>query len=146
MPPTSPKDTPGRRLAGGAFAFLKAAELLHEDDPASWAWATCYVNIGFALELALKGFIREKGGSEKEQRDVGHDLLKAYHHACAQSFRSSHPLQLPLIEELNPHFKDMSLRYLTGEWIELPGISEAIAVTRFLILDVHEQCGFLRQE
>ena len=138
------RDTPGRRLAGGAFAFLRAAELLHQSDPASWAWATCFVNIGFALELGLKGFIREKGCTEKEQRDVGHDLRKAYELAVAQGYRSSSSLQVRLIEAINPHFQDMSLRYLSGEWIELPGIPEAIDVARLLLLDVHEQCGFYR--
>lgn len=139
------EDTPGRRLAGGAFAFLRAAELLHEADPASWAWATCYVNIGFAIELALKGFLRERGGLEKEQQhEIRHDLSEAYCRAINRGFQPSHPLQKPLVDDLTPHFKDMSLRYLTGEWIELPSISEAIGVARLLILDVHEQCGFIR--
>lgn len=142
--PKRPKDTPGHRLAGGAFAFLRAVELLHKDDPASWAWATCFVNIGFALELALKAFIREKGGTEKEQRGLGHDLAEAYTTAIMRGFRSSHHLQKSLVEKLAPHFKDMSLRYLTGEWIELPRITEAIHIARQLILDVHEQYGFVR--
>lgn len=140
-----PEDTPGRRLGGGAFAFLRTAELLHAADPNAWAWATCFVNIGFALELGLKAFLREKGGSEKEQRDLGHDLLRSYQLAVARGLRPSHPLQARLIDELSPPFKDMSLRYLRGEWIDLPSISEAIGVTRMLLLDVHEQCGFIRQ-
>ena len=137
-------DTPGRRLAGGAFAFLRAAELLHESDPASWAWATCFVNIGFALELGLKGFLRERGFSEEEQVAIGHDLSKAFYAATARGFKPSHPLQRPLMDELSPHFKKMSLRYLDGSWVDLPAISDAIIVARLLILDVHEQCGFVR--
>ena len=142
--PEHPKDTPGRRLAGGAFAFLRAAELLHEDDPASWAWATCFVNIGFALELGLKGYIREKGGSEKEQRDLGHDLSKAYQAALDRGFKPSNAYSGWIIEEITPHFKDMSLRYLIGGEVQLPSISHAIGLTRILIVDVHEQCAFLR--
>ena len=136
-------DTPGRRLAGGAFAFLRAAELLHEDDPASWAWATCFVNVGFALELALKGFIREKGGDEKDQKAVGHDLWQAFLLAIDRGFKPSNAFSAWLVREISPHFKDMSLRYLIGGAVELPPISQAIGITRLLILDVHEQCGFV---
>ena len=132
-------------MAGGASAFLRAAELLHENDPASWAWATCFVNIGFAIELGLKAFLRENGMSENGQRALGHDLAETYRTAVIQGFRSSHPAQAALIDQLSPHFSDMSLRYLTGEWVHLPGIPGAIAAAQSLLLDVHEQCGFLRQ-
>ena len=48
-------DTQGLRLISSGIAFWKAAKLLHEDDPQSLAWAPCFVNLGFAIELGLEG-------------------------------------------------------------------------------------------
>ena len=135
--PEHPRATPGRRLGGGAFAFLRAAELLHKDDPASWAWATCFVNVGFALGLALKGFIREKGGDEKDQKAVGHDLWQAFLLAVDKGFKPSNAFSAWLIREINPHYKDMSLRYLVGGAVELPPLPQAIAITRMLMAVIY---------
>jgi hypothetical protein len=60
-------DTPGLRLISSASAFWRAAQLLHEYDPQSLAWAPCFVNLGLVIELGLKGF-RENTGSQTQSK------------------------------------------------------------------------------
>jgi hypothetical protein len=94
-------DTPGLRLISSALAFCRAATLLHEGDLKSLAWAPCFVNLGLAIELGLKGFLREQGMTEAEQRAFQHDLVRAFDAAVARGFEPSHPLQRTLAEEIN---------------------------------------------
>lgn len=132
-------DTQGLRLISSGFAFWKAAKLLHQDDPQSLAWAPCFVNLGLAIELGLKGFLREQGMSEPEQKDIGHDLVKAFQECLARGFRPTHPLQSTLADKINPHYKDMSLRYQIGVSVDLPLLKDAISVTRSLMDALHHQ-------
>ena len=132
-------DTPGLRLTSSALAFWKAAKLLHEDDPQSLAWAPCYVNLGLAIELGLKGFLREQGMSEAEQIALGHDLVKAFQESLARGFSPTHPLQSKLADEINPRYKDMSLRYQIGVSANLPLLADAIDVTFSLLQVLHLQ-------
>ena len=132
-------DTPGLRLISSGIAFWKAAKLLHEDDPQSLAWAACFVNLGLAIELGLKGFLREQGLSEAEQKALGHDLVKAFRESVARGFRPTHPLQSKLADEINPHYKDMSLRYQIGMSLDLPLLNDAISVAWSLMEALHQQ-------
>jgi hypothetical protein len=88
-------DTQGLRLIGSGIAFWKAAKLLHEDDlrtnPQALAWAPCFAILGLAIEVGLKGFLREQGMSDTEQKALGHDLVKAFHESLARGFRPTHP-------------------------------------------------------
>jgi hypothetical protein len=132
-------DTPGLRLISSAFAFWRAAKLLHEDDPKSLTWAPCFVNLGLAIELGLKGFSREHGMTETEQKALGHDLVKAFQDALARGFRPTHPLQSNLADEINSHYKDMSLRYQIGVSANLPLLEDAITVTSLLMQALYFQ-------
>jgi hypothetical protein len=132
-------DTQGLRLISSGIAFWKAAKLLHEDDPQSLAWAPYFVNLGFAIELGLKGFLREQGMSDAEQKALGHDLVKAFHESLARGFCPTHPLQSKLAGEINPHYKDMSLRYQIGVSVDLPLLKDAIYVTQLLMGALHQQ-------
>lgn len=126
---TSLPDTQGLRLISSGIAFWKAAQLLHRDDPESLAWAPCFVNLGLAIELGLKGFLRERGMSEAEQKGLNHDLVKAFDQSIIRGFCPTHPLQSQLAKDLNPHYKDMSLRYQNGISVDLPLLQDAIDVT-----------------
>jgi hypothetical protein len=133
-------DTPGLRLLFSALVFCRAAKLLHDEDPNASAWAPCFVNLGLAIELGLKGFLREQGMSEAEQMALRHDLVRAFDAALARGFKPSHPLQLTLAKEINPHYKDMSLRYQNGTSVSLPPLEDAIYMTRLLLNDINIQC------
>lgn len=132
-------DTPGLRLISSAFAFLRAATLLHEEDPQSLTWAPCYVNLGLAIELGLKGFLREQGMSDAEQKALGHDLVKAFQESIARGFAPTHPLQSKLADEINPHYKYMSLRYQIGVSVNLPLLKDAINVISLLVQALYLQ-------
>jgi hypothetical protein len=133
------EEMPGLALAMNASAFLRAAETLHDSDPSGWGWVACYVNIGFAVELALKAYLREKGGSEKLQKRLGHDLVAAYSEAVQRGYSPSDDLQSLLVRDVSPSFQDMSVRYGTFGWIELPAIEAALWVARGLVEDVWKQ-------
>ena len=143
-PELDPHDRPGRRMIGGALAFHRAASLLLEHDPKALAWATMFVNLGFAIELGLKAYLREMGMSEEGQIALRHDLVKAFNKALEAGFQPPHAAVEALIVELNPHHKDMSLRYLTGTSIDLPEIAQAIVVVGWLLKALHEQGPFRR--
>jgi hypothetical protein len=98
------------------------------------------VNLGLAIELGLKGFLREHGMSEAEQIALRHDLVRAFDAALACGFKPSHPLQQTLAKEINPHYKDMSLRYQNGTSVSLPPLKDAIYMTRLLLNDIYIQC------
>ena len=134
-------DTPGRRLIGGAFAYWRAAELLYAFDPTSLAWATGFTNLGLAIELSLKGFIRERGGSEAQQRSLNHYIGRALTQAKDMGFQPSHPAIAEFVLELDPHYSDMSLRYLFGTSVELATMPNAIAIVHRLLMDVSAQVG-----
>jgi len=92
-----------------------------------------------AIELGLKGFLREKGMSETKQRALNHDLVKAFETAVRCGFKPTHKLQERLVRDLDPHYKDMSLRYSAGTSVELLRLPQAIPVTRLLLYDLHTQ-------
>jgi hypothetical protein len=116
------------------------AELLHEDDARSLAWAPCFYNLGQAIELGLKGFLREKGMNEAQQRTLQHDLVKAFEVALANGFDPPHILLGTLVSEINPHYKDMSLRYQIGTGVSLPPLKDAIGATQLLLHTLRTQC------
>jgi hypothetical protein len=132
-------DTQGLRLISNGLAFLKAAKLLHDTDPEEFTWAPCFVNLGLAIELGLKGFLREQGMLEAEQKGIAHDLIKAFEASLTCGFRPTYPLQSQLIDALNPHYKDMSLRYQIGTSVELPLLRDAIVVTESLTFALYDQ-------
>ena len=133
-------DDSGLALAMNASAFLRAAEALHESEPAGWGWTAFYVNIGFAVELALKAYVREKGGSASDQLGLGHNLVAAYHAAVSRGYQPSDPLQQRLVEDISPPLMDV--RYGTCGLIPLPLIEAALKVARGLVEDVWRQCPF----
>lgn len=132
-------DTPGLRLISSGLSYCKAAELLHLSDPNSVEWAPCFAIVGLAIEVGLKGYLREHGMSEAQQRRLGHDLADAFRQAVSHGFKPSHPLQEALAVELSPHYKDMSLRYQIGASLDLPVVKDVIEVARSLIHDLYVQ-------
>lgn len=77
--------------------------------------------------------------SDAEQKALGHDLVKAFQEAVTQGFRPTHPLQSRLADEVNPYYKDMSLRYQIGVSVNLPLLENAINVTSLLMQALHLQ-------
>jgi hypothetical protein len=77
--------------------------------------------------------------SDAEQKALGHDLVKAFQESLARGFCPTHPLQSKLADEINPHYKDMSLRYQIGVSVNLPLLKHAIPVTGLLMEALHQQ-------
>ncbi len=126
----------GRRLISAALAHLRAAELLHEDDPKGLAWPVCYVEIGLALELGLKGFLRAGGGTAGEQRKLGHNLKRLWRRVQTGGYTPSSPHAATLIEDLAKTYQDMTLRYIEGEELNLMRLQDVIQVCRAFLLEL----------
>jgi hypothetical protein len=94
--------------------------------------------VGLALEVSLKGFLREHGMDEGGQRKLGHDL-EAFREAVAHGFKLGNPFQEKLAGEISPHYKDMSFRYQIGTSVNLPAMQDMIGVARSLVHDLYMQ-------
>jgi hypothetical protein len=109
------------RLAN-AMGFLKAGDSLLAQHKASgdaddmFHIAAFFVNLCFAYELSLKGFLayRKWGGDEKN--DLGHDLKKTLGEAVELGYQPPARV-IETIDILGPLSKSHELRYLR------PGLS-----------------------
>ncbi len=113
---------PNRFLAG-AYGFFEAAKcLLNANLPGPERWHPIYVNLCFAIELSLKGFLIFKGVPINTLKyEIGHDLEKAFKVAKEHGYIPHDEQALPwLISLLSPSHKNTSLRYLSGIDVELP--------------------------
>jgi hypothetical protein len=100
------------------------------------------VNLDFAIELALKAFLRHHGGSETEQKALGHRLVAAFDAAKARGYRPHRPEFRRTVEILSPSHEDYSIRYLTGDGPDLVALPQSIKIVEALIIDLCNQCGF----
>jgi hypothetical protein len=93
------------------------------------------------MELALKAYLRARGTSEGEQKALGHDLSALLRRSVELGLQPSHEAIPHYVDALSPHHKDMSLRYLEGDSVDLPGIMPTYAAVRQLIDDVVAQAS-----
>ena len=130
-------DTPSTRLIGGAYGFLRAATLLYEDRIQEPLWAQCFINIGLATELGLKAYLFSRGMTRTEIKAYKHDLSTLLEACVSHGFKVSHPAVTECLSAINPSYKDMSLRYMEGDPVQmLPPIPATIAVVRLLLGDL----------
>lgn len=138
-------DSPGARLLSAGFAHLRAASFLAKDDAEQVAWPVTFTNIAFAIELGLKGYLHSQGVNRPALKNIGHDLSKAFTMAVARGFKSSHPAIQKLVDEVSPRHKNMSLRYIEGDTVQLMKITTALGLSECLLYDLTKQSGLLER-
>jgi hypothetical protein len=108
-------------ISNAAKEFLKAAKILHKNDmtlSAPLYFAACQ-----SIELSLKGFLRGSGYTDKQLRDIGHNLIKAVAHAQAlgldQHFQFSQEDAM-MLHRINPYYQTKELQYVIAGFKSYP--------------------------
>ncbi|SEN51269.1 hypothetical protein SAMN05192583_2934 [Sphingomonas gellani] len=123
----------------GAWAYANAMELLIDDmdQPGRHHLGAPYALLnGFALELGFKAALLAAGGTERVNRDIGHDLSLCLAEAAKAGVRAaSDPSVRRVIELMRiPHLQHQ-MRYVPArvEKILLPEPAFALATLKGLI-------------
>jgi hypothetical protein len=129
-----------RLLLTGSTGFYEAAESLHmrgEQGPLMH-WPALVVNLNYALELSLKAFILLRTRDRNNLRGIGHDLVRGLAMAIDLGFQPP-PNAVNLVAVTGPPHMDHSLRYLSGQAIDLPQLNQALAISHAVVVAVAEQ-------
>lgn len=106
-----------RLRIANAMGFLKAGDALlaqHKsrgDAADMFHTFAFFVNLCFAYELSLKGFLAHRKWAGDEKRDLGHDLQKALVEAVKLGYQPPAGVA-EMIKILGPLSKSLELRYL----------------------------------
>jgi hypothetical protein len=104
-----------------SYGFLEAARILvsqnrhNESDILS---VPIYLLAGFQIELLLKAYLTAVGATDKDLKDIGHDLDAAYNAAVAKGLKSSLPISDIIAKMSDPH-KKLAFRYFDGAELDL---------------------------
>jgi hypothetical protein len=140
-------------LWGNANDYVLAAESIinHEKDrlgelPLQFMAPVCFL-IGAGIELGLKAFLRGKGLSYKELKNVvGHNLLRAYICALKQKLKKHFQLERKYREtlfRLNNGYSiinDREFVYSTIGYKKYPHPKAAISLAKELLSKIHDEC------
>jgi len=129
----------------GAVGFIETAYsiIYISKTKAVFHWPAFYVNLGYAYELSLKGFLANNGwNDEKLRKEIGHDLQKALSESRTSGF-VPHSIDVSeAIDVIGPLHKSQSARYLTGEALQVPADHEdALRVASDHLNAVGDQLG-----
>jgi hypothetical protein len=122
-------------LLTGATSYLKAARAL----PCAPAiWSPQYFLLCHAIELILKSYLASQGATEKELRQLGHKMLRAYSRARKKGFSPSDARTAEIIRWMSPFHEDLVFRYRkTGTgFVQLPAPNDLADVVSSLIHQV----------
>ncbi|MGH7033943.1 MAG: hypothetical protein ACREFL_09465 [Stellaceae bacterium] len=114
-----------------AFGFYLAAKRIAEgglgDD---FPWPPFFVNVGYAFELSLKAYVLQRGGAERDCRNLGHDLKAATSEAQNRGLPQPQWDVTEFLDKINPHHRDHSFRYLRDITLLVPDADEILDVTK----------------
>src|SRR5262245_61974700 len=118
-----------------AEAYLRAAQKLDQssEGPAS---SPQYYLACHSIELILKAFILIKGGTEREVREIRHDLLKAWERATKLGLRPNDKRAGEIVTMLAPYHLDHSFRYRKTRFVTLPVYRELCEVVEGLVMQI----------
>src|SRR5262249_24692150 len=88
------------------------------------------------VELILKAFILIKGGTEREVREIRHDLLKAWERATKRGLRPNDKRAGEIVTMLAPYHLDHSFRYRKTRFVTLPVYRELCEVVEGLVMQI----------
>src|SRR4051812_33328340 len=99
-------------ISNDAEQFLEAARILRSQKGATFA--PLYFLACQSIELSMKGYLRGAGWSDKQLRQVGHDLNKCLQAAIAHGIESHvalSQLDADIIGMINPYYEGKDLQY-----------------------------------
>lgn len=121
-----------RLLLGNAIGFYQVAECIANGGLSAYVlWPPFFFNIGHALELSLKAYILQRGGTEQDCRKLGHDLEAAMSAAQTRGLLKPHRDVTEFLRKINPPYCDHHFRYLTDiDSSILPTVSHVLDATK----------------
>lgn len=136
-------------LLGNAVGFHMAAKRIADGGiGCDFPWPPFFACIGYALELSLKAYIIQRGGTEQDcQNAIGHDLCKAIEAACARGLTHPDKNVKAFVAKIGPHHRSHSFRYMKPlDVAALPGVYETLTITNQHLLSIAEQLPELLPE
>lgn len=93
-------------------------------------WPAFLVNVCYALELAPKAFILDRGIATQDQLrgKYGHKLIAAYCTACDAGYEPPDRQIEEVLKLLDPLHRRHSLRYLESSGVILPDPDQTLTV------------------
>jgi hypothetical protein len=118
-------------MLSDAKPYLKAARALENEQA---IWSPRYFLLCHAIELILKSYLASRGATQKELKDLGHNMLKTYARARKLGLTPSDARTTEIIRWLSPFHKDLVFRYRKGHGsVQLPAPNDLTDVVSSLI-------------
>lgn len=130
-------------ISNSAEEFLKSARTLRSVHHKVRFFIPTYFCICQSIELSVKGFLRGKGFTDKQLRQIGHDLVAAFQEAQAnglQELISFTDEDLAVVDLINPYYKQKDLQYSISGLKSIPEIDALIAVGERLWESTRQFC------
>ena len=113
--------------------FVEAGDKL-QPPISTLAFFPLFLLYGHGIELGLKAFLISQGATEKELRDIGHDLTRALDAARAHpSFEPLREKDLQVIDLLNPYYQGKEFEYIVPGAKQWPQAGDLSSVAHRLL-------------
>ena len=128
-----------------AHEFYEVANLVIKNKPPQMHYPIVeYSLICHSIEASLKGFLRAKGYTIRQLRDIGHDLERALNTARAEGIESYCRLSADFLRDLataNFSYKHKDFDYLLSGTVSLPKDAELLlSGAGLLVLKLRQFC------
>jgi hypothetical protein len=127
-------------LANAAEFLAGAEDIAARGEREDFPWPPFFSCVGNALELSLKAYILQRGGTEDQCRaTIRHDLGKAVAAALRRGLAKPEPEVMKLIMVVGPYHRGNKFRERAPVDIgELPDLAHALAALRRMLEHVRE--------
>lgn len=126
---------------GNAVGFHLAAKRIADAGTGiDFPWPPFFATAGYAIELSLKAYILQRGGTERDCRNVGHDLQAAMRKACEHGLQQPCKEITTLLAKIGPYHRHSNFRYMKPVDVStLPSVVQTLNVTQKHIEKVANQ-------
>lgn len=128
-------------ISNDAEAFIDAARILRAEKPPTFK--PLYFLACQSIELSMKAFLRGSGYSEKQLRNIGHNLNKCVVAAIDKGIEDHVRLSdadVAMIDKINPYYQYKDLQYSKAGFKSYPRIDELIALGERMQQDLRQFC------
>ena len=128
-------------ISNDAREFLDAAQLTRRDKPVTFT--PTYFLVCQSLELSLKAYLRGTGYSEKQLRQLSHDLVGCVAAAKAvsvENYVSLSAADVVAIAAINPYYQYKDFQYSISGYKSLPHPDVLLALAERLWESLRSFC------
>lgn len=124
-----------------AYGFLEAADVLASKDrhkDSDILSVPIYLLLGYHVELMLKAYLTAVGLSDKDLKDVGHNLSYALKIAKDKGLTSAQPID-DIVSKMSAPHQTHAFRYFDDAEIDIHTIDSLIPALKEWANEVHDQ-------